>query len=131
MQWLPPYGAADTKVLYESATPISSVAFTDDAKSVFVTDNSNGTGEIYMVDLADPATKHSIVRQRGYTPAFAGGGRGGRAGGGGGRGGAGDDSLSFYNNPGAMMTKRGTLGGRGGDGVLRRRCFPGRDTILP
>ncbi|MBI1809280.1 MAG: S9 family peptidase, partial [Gemmatimonadetes bacterium] len=54
-----------------------------------------------------------IVRQRGYTPAFLGG-RGGRFGGapGGGRGGAADDSLAFYNNPGAMLTKVGTAGGQ-------------------
>jgi dipeptidyl aminopeptidase/acylaminoacyl peptidase len=114
MQWLPPFGANDTKTLYESATPISAVVFTDDAKSIFVSDNTGGQGEIFMVDLADPATKHTIVRQRGYTPSFAGGGRGGRGGGGGGggRGGTADDSLSFYNNPGAMMTRRGSLGGQ-------------------
>ena len=112
MHWLPPFGPNDTKVLYESATPISAVVFTDDAKSIFVSDNSGGQGAIYMVDLADPATKHTIVRQRGYTPSFAGGGRGGRGGGGCGRGGAADDSVSFYNNPGAMMTRRGTLGGQ-------------------
>jgi dipeptidyl aminopeptidase/acylaminoacyl peptidase len=112
MQWVPPYGANDTKVLYESTTPISGVVFTDDAKSIFVSDNSGGQGEIYVVDLADPATRHTIVRQRGYTPSFAGGGRAGRGGGGGGRGGTGDDSVSFYTNPGAMMTRRGTLGGQ-------------------
>ncbi len=60
-----------------------------------------------------PAKKMVIVRQRGYSPTFAGGGRGGRGfGGGGGRGGAADDSLSFYSNPGGLMTKRGTLGGQ-------------------
>ncbi len=54
--------------------------------------------------------KHTIIRERGYTPSFAGGGRGGR-GGFGGRGGRGDDSASFYHNPGAMMTERGSRGG--------------------
>jgi dipeptidyl aminopeptidase/acylaminoacyl peptidase len=112
VQWNPPFAPADTKVLYTHDAAITNVVFTDDAKSIFVADNANGSGGIVHVNLSEPGTKHTIVRQRGYTPAFAGGGRGGRGGGGGGRGGAGDDSLSFYNNPGALMTRRGTLGGQ-------------------
>jgi dipeptidyl aminopeptidase/acylaminoacyl peptidase len=115
MQWLPPFGPNDTKLLYESDAAISSLVFTDDAKALFVGVNNNGTGEIYHVDLATPAEKHTIVRQRAYTPSFAAaGGRGrGGAGGGGARGGAvPDDSIAFYANPGAMMTRRGTQGGQ-------------------
>ena len=112
MQWLPPYAATDTKTLYTADGPMASVVFNDDASAIFVAATNAGNGELYGVQLADPTKKMPIVRQRGYTPSFAGG-RGGRGGGaaGGGRGGAGDDSLSFYNNPGAMLTKRGTLGG--------------------
>jgi dipeptidyl aminopeptidase/acylaminoacyl peptidase len=122
MQWLPPYGPNDTKVLYEADGAIGSLVFSDDGKQLFVGTTANNTGEIYHVDLAAPTEKHTIVRQRAYTPAFgAGGGRGG--GGGGGRGGAAaDDSLQFYANPGTMMTKRGTLGGQvammSGDGSV-------------
>lgn len=115
VQWLPPYGATDTQVLYTSDGPMTNVVFSDDARSIFVAATSAGNGELYTVNLADPTKKVSIVRQRGYTPSFAGGGRGGRGGGapaGGGRGGAADDSTSFYTNPGALMTKRGTLGGQ-------------------
>ena len=114
VQWTPPFAPTDTKVLYTHDAAISNLVFTDDAKMIFVADNAAGQGGIVAVNLADATKKFTIVRARGYTPAFAGGGRGGRGGGGGGggRGGAGDDSLSFYNNPGALMTKRGTLGGQ-------------------
>ena len=112
VQWLPPFGADDTKVLYQNDGPMAQVVFTDDAKMVFAGTSAGGTGEIFAVKLDEPARKYTIVRQRGYTPAFAGGGRAGRGGGGGGRGGAADDSLSFYNNPGSVMTRRGSLGGQ-------------------
>ena len=117
VQWSPPFGAADTKVLYQNDGPISSLAFADDAKGLFIGTSSTGTGEIFHVDLANPTEKHTIVRQRAYTPSFSGGGRGGRGGGGGTPGASrgapvADDSLAFYANPGAMMTRRGTLGGQ-------------------
>ncbi len=111
MQWLPPFGPGDTTVLYKSDGPISQVAFTDDGKTVFVATSASGTGEIFGVSLAEPGTKHVVVRQRGYTPSFTGDGGRGFGGGFGRRGGA-DDSLSFYDNPGAMLTRRGSLGGR-------------------
>jgi dipeptidyl aminopeptidase/acylaminoacyl peptidase len=111
VQWLPPYGAGDTKVLYTNDGPMSAVTLSDDGKWLFAASTSAGNGELFAVNLAE-GKKMSLVRQRGYTPSFAGG-RGGRGGGApaGGRGGAGDDSLSFYNNPGAMLTKHGTNGG--------------------
>jgi len=118
MQWSPPYGPTDTKVLYQADGPISSVTWTDDAKQLFIGTSANSVGEIYHVDLANPGTKHTIVRQRMYAPSFVasgGGGRGGFGGGGGGGGGrlsAQDDSLQFYANPGGMLTRRGTLGGQ-------------------
>jgi dipeptidyl aminopeptidase/acylaminoacyl peptidase len=110
VQWSPPFGPNDTKVLYTSDAPIAEMVFSDDAKMLFVGASNNGTGEIFAVSLDDSSRKFSLVRQRGYTPAFSGlgGGRFG-GGGGGGRGGA-DDSVAFYANPGALMTKRGTSG---------------------
>jgi dipeptidyl aminopeptidase/acylaminoacyl peptidase len=109
-QWSPPFGTGDIKMLYENSTRMAQFAFSDDAKTIFVGDNTNGTGEIFAVTLADPTKKNPIVRMRGYTPTFSGGGRGGRGGGGGGRGGAADDSLTFYNNPGSLILKRGSRG---------------------
>ncbi len=122
VKWMPPYGPSDTTTLYEADGAIASLVFTDDAKDLFVGTSTNNVGEIYHVNLATPAEKHTIVRQRAYTPSFGGaGGRGG--GGGGGRGAAAaDDSLQFYANPGALMTRRGTQGGQvamvSGDGAV-------------
>ena len=110
VQWLPPFGDKDLKVLYQHTAAIASVVFTDDAQTLFVATNNNGTGEIFAVRLSDPTKRMSIVRQRGWTPTFTGGGRAAGFPGGGPRG-TGDDSLSFYTNPGAMLTKRGTNGG--------------------
>ena len=111
VQWLPPFGEKDIKVLYQHTGAIASAVFTDDAQTLFMATSTNGTGEIFAVKLSDPTKRMSIVRQRGWTPAFAGGGRGtGFPGGGGPRGGA-DDTTAFYNNPGSMLTKRGTNGG--------------------
>jgi dipeptidyl aminopeptidase/acylaminoacyl peptidase len=114
VQWKAPYGAADTATIYQADGAISSVTFTDDAKQIFVATSANNTGQIYHVDLATPAEKHTIVSQRAYTPAFSGGagGRGGGGGGGGRGAAAADDSLMFYANPGAMLTKRGSMGGQ-------------------
>jgi len=110
IHWLPPFGDSDTAVLYRADGPISQVMFTDDAKTIFIASTTNGAGEIYAVNLDEPSTKHVVVRQRGYTPSFAGGvGRGFR--GGFGRGRAGNDSAAFYTNPGAMLTRRGSHGG--------------------
>jgi dipeptidyl aminopeptidase/acylaminoacyl peptidase len=110
IQWLPPFGATDTKVLYQADGPISSVMFSDDAKTIFVATSANNQGELYAVNLGEPAQKMTILRQRNFTPAFAGGG--GRFGGGGGGGRGGADDEAFYANPGSMMTKRGSLGGQ-------------------
>jgi dipeptidyl aminopeptidase/acylaminoacyl peptidase len=112
VRWNPPFGPNDTTHLYRHTGPLSSVVLSDDARWFFAGTTSSGTGEIFAVNLDEPGRRYTIVRQRAYTPSFAGLG-GGRGGGGGGRGGAaGDDSLAFYNNPGAMMTKRGTAGGQ-------------------
>jgi dipeptidyl aminopeptidase/acylaminoacyl peptidase len=114
VQWKAPYAASDTATIYQADGAIASVTFTDDAKQIFVATTANNTGEIYHVDLATPAEKHTVIRQRAWTPAFStgAGGRGGGGGGGGRGAAAADDSLNFYANPGAVLTKRGTMGGQ-------------------
>jgi dipeptidyl aminopeptidase/acylaminoacyl peptidase len=109
VHWLPPFGPRDTTVLYRGDGSMASVLFSDDAQTLFVATNRGGTGEIFAVRLSQPETRHTIVRQRGYVPVFAGVGGGG-FGGGGGAAGA-NDSLAFYANPGSMMTRRGSQGG--------------------
>jgi len=109
VQWLPPFGEKDIKVLYQHTGPIASAVMTEDAQTLFVATSTAGTGEIFAVKLGEPAKRMSIVRQRGWTPAFVGGGR--AAGFAGGGRGAGDDTTAFYTNPGSMLTRRGAAGG--------------------
>ena len=110
IKWNPPFGESDTTTLYRHTGPLSGVLFTDDAKMVFGAATANNQGEIFAVRLDDPARRYTVVRQRGYTPSLGGGG--GRFGGGGRGGAVGDDTLAFYNNPGTLVTKRGSTGGQ-------------------
>lgn len=82
VNWLPPYGEGDTKVLYEGSGRLTSVAYSANGQTMFVADSGN----TYAVRVADPAKRFNLGR--GVTMAgggFGGGfGRGGRGGGGGG-----------------------------------------------
>jgi dipeptidyl aminopeptidase/acylaminoacyl peptidase len=111
VRWNSPFGPGDTTVLYRADGPISQLVLSEDATTAFIATTRAGTGELYAVRLAEPSRKYPIVRQRGYTPIIIGQGGFGGAGGGGGRGGAANDSLSFYNNPGGLATRRGAHGG--------------------
>ncbi len=108
VEWMPPYGAGDTKVLYTNPAPITQLAMSDDAKTLFIGQSAGGQGEIVAVDVANPTERHVILRQRNYTPSFGSGGRR-RGFGGGGRGGPSDSA--FYENPGMLLTRRGISGG--------------------
>ena len=110
IKWSVPFGPNDTTTIYRHTGPLAGVAFTDDGKLLFAAATSAGQGEIFAVRVDDPSKRYTVVRQRGYTPSL--GAAGGRGGGGGRGGAAGDDSLSFYNNPGALVTRRGTAGGQ-------------------
>jgi dipeptidyl aminopeptidase/acylaminoacyl peptidase len=110
IKWNAPFGPNDTTSIYRHTGPLAGVAFTDDGKLLFAAATSAGQGEIFAVRVDDPSKRYTVIRQRGYTPSL--GAAGGRGGGGGGRGGAAGDSLSFYNNPGALVMKRGTAGGQ-------------------
>lgn len=118
VQWLPPFGANDTKVLYTDDAPISSVSFSDDAKTLFVADTRRGAGEIFDVQLSDPSTKHYIVRPlAGYTPSLEARPRTVSVFNGGvttsflGDPGSPGDSAEFYGNPGALVARAGSRGG--------------------
>jgi len=106
-RWTEPFDTSTPEVLLESSNRIGGVLFDDDASMVFVAENSNGTGHLYVTFLSDPSTPHTIWRMRGLTASV---GRGG-GGGGGGRGGTGADSITFYQDPGDLMTRPGSRGG--------------------
>jgi len=92
MQWAPPFGDADTKLLYENPTRMTGVRFSPDGQIAFFSEN-NTTVAIYMNDTTQ---KYVIAR-----------------GGGGGGNGRGADPNAAPADPTADAGR----GGRGGDQV--------------
>ena len=97
MSWLPPFGATDTKLIYEGGPQLGATVFSADGSMLFASDS----GAVFAVRLADNK-KFSLGR--GVTLSRGGGGG---FGGGGGRGGANADSAQG----GAILT-RSLPGGR-------------------
>src|SRR6185503_4379746 len=93
---VPPFGANDSKVLYEGSGRMSNAAFSADGKTLFVADS----GTVYAIHLSDPSHKYSLGR--GVSIPNAGGGRGGA----GGFGGAANDSAQG----GALAVTHGVNG---------------------
>jgi dipeptidyl aminopeptidase/acylaminoacyl peptidase len=94
VNWLPPYGASDTKVILEGSGRLTNVAYSVDGKTMFISDS----GLVFASRTADPAKRFALPR--GVT---IGGGGGGRAGGGGG----GADTTALG---GTMATRPGVNG---------------------
>jgi dipeptidyl aminopeptidase/acylaminoacyl peptidase len=102
MEWLPPFDATSTTLLYDNATLMSNLMFSPDHAAVFFTERTGQTQTENAVYLADPSAKYTfskydttdfyanpgtVVALRGGAPAAGrGGGGGGRGGGGGGGG---------------------------------------------
>ena len=99
MSWTPPYGPNDTKVLYEGSGRLTAVAFSDDGKTMFVSDSS----AVQAIRTADPSTRFNLGRGIALAAGGGGGGLGGRGGGG---GGAGADSA----DAGTIAMKTGPNG---------------------
>ena len=106
--WAAPFDSASRRELLTSNARIASVLFSDDAKMAFVAENTGGTGHVYAVYFAQPDKRYTIWRLRGLN-ASVGTDRRGFVGGG--RGGNGADSVTFYENPGSILARRGRLGG--------------------
>jgi dipeptidyl aminopeptidase/acylaminoacyl peptidase len=75
VNWVAPYGPGDTKLIYEGSGQLTSVAFSYDGKTMFVSDS----GTITAIRTSDPSKRYSLGR--GVTLATGGGGRGGAFGG--------------------------------------------------
>ena len=105
--WAPPFDSTSRHELLTSDSRIGSVLFSDDAKMAFVAENAAGTGHVYAVYFDQPAKRYTIWRLRGLNASVGANRRGF---GGGGRGGNGADSVTFYANPGAIMTKTSRSG---------------------
>ena len=103
--WEAPFTSGSAKQIFQSNNRISDLLWSEDAQLVFAAENANGTSQVYATYLSDPAKHYPIARIRGVnlTVGTLGGGRFG----GGGRGGNGADSVTFYQNPGTVMSKPG------------------------
>ena len=101
MQWLPPFGPNDTKVLFEGGAQLSNVAWSADGKVMFV----NDSGMVSAVRVAEPAKKFALGR--GVSIPGGGGGFGGGGGGGFGGGNAAPDTVG---TGGALAMKRSATG---------------------
>ena len=106
IQWLPPFGETDTKLLYENPTRMTGVRFSPDGQIAFFTEN-NATVALY---LADTTQKYTIARATGGGRGADQNAPGGAAPGGGQGGGRGGDG------PGTLVGVTGTGGGGGGRG---------------
>lgn len=89
MHWLPPFGATDTKVLYESNTRITTHRYSPDLSVLFLSERQGQNTHEYAVALAEPTKRYTIARFR---------------------------AEDVYGNPGSLVMARGTLGGGGGFG---------------
>ena len=94
VNWLPPYGPTDTKVLYEGSAQLGTIAFSADAKTMFVSDS----GSVTAVRGAQRFNLGRGVMIPGGGGGFGGGGRGGPSA-------AGNDTTG-----GALQMKRGPNG---------------------
>jgi len=101
MQWLPPFGPNDTKVIVEGGRAMTNVAYSIDGKTMFIADS----GQVFATRVADPSKRFALGRgvSLGGGGGFGRGGGGGRAGG----GGAGDDSTALG---GSVATRPGPAG---------------------
>src|SRR5262249_12274234 len=60
LQWLPPYGKDDVKVIYETPDRIISLQYAEDGQTLFLTQTVEGQRQIVAVDLRDPKTPYVI-----------------------------------------------------------------------
>lgn len=60
MQWLPPFGKDNVKVVYETPQRIASVQYSEDCRWLFVTQTIDNQRQIVAVDLKDPKTTYVV-----------------------------------------------------------------------
>jgi dipeptidyl aminopeptidase/acylaminoacyl peptidase len=115
-QWLPPFDDESKRVIFESATRLSSHRFSPDMQMLFATEREGQSVVEFAVNLAEPATRHVLVRYQaddlyanpGSLVTVRGGGGGGR--GGGGRGGfAGGGGLVQLSSDRSSVFYQGTI----------------------
>ena len=85
MIWTAPYGAADVKSVYESDQRISSVQYSADCQTLFLTQTINGRSRVSAVRLSNPGKAYTIVESA-----------------------TGDNA--FYEDAGSLLMRDGALG---------------------
>lgn len=65
MQWMPPFGANDTKVIYSTPNRITGLVYSPDAKYAFVTQVIDNQRTILAIDLADTKKTYVIAKGQG------------------------------------------------------------------
>jgi dipeptidyl aminopeptidase/acylaminoacyl peptidase len=103
--WNAPFASGTAKQVVQSTGRIGDLLWSEDGQLVFTAENANGASQVTATSVSDPTKHYTIARIRGVNLAVGtlGGGRFG----GGGRGGNGADSVTFYQNPGTLMSKPG------------------------
>jgi dipeptidyl aminopeptidase/acylaminoacyl peptidase len=62
MQWLPPFGKDDTKIVYATPNRIAAANYSDDGRLLFLTQTVEGQRQITAIDLKDPKTTYPILK---------------------------------------------------------------------
>ncbi len=68
MQWLPPFGKDDMKVVYETPTRILGVQYSADCKWIFVSQTIDNQRQITAIDLTDLSKTYVVSRGTGFEP---------------------------------------------------------------
>ena len=63
MQWLPPYGPKNVKVIYTSDDPIENVDYSRDCQTLFVRSRINKRRTIFVVHLDEPDKRLVIYQE--------------------------------------------------------------------
>ena len=102
--WSAPFDAQSRKTIVENNNRIAEVGFSADGKTAFLAENANGSAHVFAVDVSDPSKRYTLSRVRGLQATL--GIVRGFGGGAPNRGGRGADSVTFYQNPGTLVTER-------------------------
>ena len=84
-QWLPPFREDDKRVIFESEKEIRNLDYSEDCRTLFITERKGGKEHLYAVYLEEPEKKFTIYKY---------------------------ETDEFYENPGSLMTTGGELGER-------------------
>ena len=84
IQWLPPFDSTIVKILYQSKNRIGSVAYSPNCRTLFLSETEKGKRHLFAVNLSDTSKKLTIYKYR---------------------------TTDVYHNPGALLLKKGKLGG--------------------